>query len=651
MCGIAGVIRWSRENRDLARQLETMSSAISHRGPDDEGYLLAAPCLESRGENRKAHVIESRKLNGVCLGLAHRRLSILDLSAHGHQPMNRRKGGPWIAYNGETYNFRELRHELATQGATFTTNTDTEVLLAAYEKWGVDFISRCHGMFALALFDPERGELLLYRDRAGIKPLYFHEDDKGVSFCSELKGLLAANTFARHADPAAIRAYLEFQVVHHRPETFVRNVRELPPGHMMRIDLRNRKTTIRPWYDLVQGVERRRRELPERLSDQVAFVREQFIDTVRGHLISDVRVGSCLSGGLDSSSIVCVATMLKRQQAGESDSLGDRITTFSSCHEDVRYDEQQYIDLVTKSCNARAIKIFSRPEELAGRLDELIWHQDEPFTSASIFAQFLLMEAARKEGVTVLLDGQGGDEIFAGYRKFFFFYMRDLLRGRKLGTLARELFGAFVRGDGDLFDLRAMRRYLPGPLRRSFRSIGRFLHQEALGEAGLQGFQGASSIVERQILDVKHYSLPALLHYEDRNSMAFGIEARVPFLDHRMIETGIALPIEAKIRGGVAKYALREAMRGIVPDKILDRRTKMGFVTPEREWMLGALRPLMEDMLAKPQAVTAELVNMEAIARQYRLFVEGRRSALLPREFFRLLCLDRWVALFNITDI
>ncbi len=629
-----------------------MSQAIIHRGPDDAGYLLAgrfadASALAEPGTEYLPEAVPC----GHGVGLAHRRLSILDTRAHGRQPLNRHLEGAWIAYNGETYNFRELRQELQAGGVAFTTSTDTEVLLAAYETWGVDFITRCNGMFALALFDPKRGELLLYRDRVGIKPLYIHEDETGLTFCSELKGLLAGSIFTRRADPVAIRAYLEFQVVHHRPETFLQNVSELPAGHMMRIDLHSRKTTISPYYSLMEGVEQQRGELPATTADQIHFIREKFIDTVRSHLVSDVRAGSCLSGGLDSSSIVCVMHRLQHEGISETGSLGKQITTFSSCHRDRRFDEQEYIDLVTKRCDAQAIKIFSAPEDLAERFDELVWHQDEPFTSASIFAQFLLMEAARKEGVTVLLDGQGGDEIFAGYRKFFFFYMRDLLRGKKLSTFGLEMFGGLTRGDGDLFDFRAMRRYLPGPLRRRIRTMGQFLDPAISKQAGLPGFQGGSAITTRQILDVEHYSLPALLHYEDRNSMAFGIEARVPFLDYKMIETGIALPVEAKIKGGVAKYVLREAMRGIVPDRILDRRTKMGFVTPEQEWMRGPLRPIMENMLAMPQDITRELVDIEGVSVQYRLFVKNGSCVLLPREFFRLLCLDRWISLFNISSI
>ncbi len=650
MCGIAGLVRWRSEGEAEADLLRKMSQAISHRGPDSAGYLLAGRRLGVHADDLDITVVDDADLGDRLIGLAHRRLAVIDLSERGHCPMRRDTGSKtWIVYNGEVYNFRELRAQLEESGAVFATGTDTEVVLAAYEHWGEDFITRCNGMFALAIFDPRQQKLLLYRDRVGIKPLYIREDEDGISFASELKGLLAGSKFQRVADRAAIFAYLDYQVVHHRPETFLHGVRELSPGHFMRIDLAAGKSETIRYYDLARGIAARRDELPKKNEDLAPFIREFFVQTVRAHLVSDVRVGSCLSGGVDSSSIVCIADMLMRQQDKESRSLGDLITTFSSCHKDPRFDEQQYIDIVAKACSTRSIKVFSSADDLAERFDTLVWHQDEPFTSASIFAQFLLMEEVRKQGVTVLLDGQGGDEVFAGYRKFFFFYMRDLLQKGQVGRFASEMYGGLVRGDGDLFDFKAMRRYLPQALRRNVKTFGRYLNKEAFGNGAISGFGSGASIIDRQILDVERFSIPALLRYEDRNSMAFGIEARVPFLDHQLIETGIALPIEAKIKGGVAKHVLREAMRGLVPEKILNRRTKMGFVTPEKQWMSTTLRPLMEEMLANPQTITRELIDLKGVEAQYRLLVDDRASAITAREFFRLLCLDRWIKLFNVT--
>ncbi len=651
MCGFAGLIRWGNDGGNEADLLQAMSKAISHRGPDDVGYLVAGRRIGLHGEDMDISVVDDADFGNTIVGLAHRRLSVIDLSSSGQQPLCRKgQDKSWITYNGEMYNFRELRAELESEGIAFETKTDTEVVLAAYQHWGEDFIQRCDGMFALAILDPQQKKLLLYRDRVGIKPLFIHEDSRGVTFGSELKALVADGAIERVADPAAIYAYLDLQIVHHRPETFLNGIRELSAGQMMSIDLASGKTTTREYYNFSEGVRARREHIPKNPQDHISFVREQFIQTVRSHLVADVRVGSCLSGGLDSSSIVCVSDMLMRDADSESASLGDNITTFSSCHKDRKYDEQEYIDVIVDHCQAKSIKVFSSADDLAEQFDNLVWHQDEPFTSASIFAQYLLMDAAHKEGVTVLLDGQGGDEIFAGYRKFFFFYMRDLLRQGKIGSFAGEMLGGLTKGDGDLFDFKAMRRYLPGPLKAQVKTIGRYINKDALGKE-VTGFGGGANIIERQILDVERYSLPALLRYEDRNSMAFSIEARVPFLDHKLIETGIALPIESKIRKGVSKYVMREAMRGIVPDKIIDRRTKMGFVTPEQKWMRETLRPLMEEMLAAPQDITAELLDIKGIENQYRHFVSTGRAAIAPREFFRVLCLDRWARLFKVTDV
>lgn len=648
MCGIAGYVRWQGGQETETALLQEMTRRIAHRGPDDVGFLVAGNQAKTMAQSIDRAMTEDADLGKAFVGLAHRRLSIIDLSEHGHQPMCS-EIGTWISYNGEIYNFRELRAELVAKGIRFRTETDTEVLLAAYDFWGIDFVSRCKGMFALAIFIPKKRRVLLYRDRVGIKPLYVYEDERGVSFCSELKGLLADQSIKRRVDPAAVRAYLEFQVVHHRPETFLQAIREVPAGHFVDIDLDKGQTTLHRYYHLGEAVERRKEDLPNARSELVPFIRQKFTDTLREHFVSDVRVGSCLSGGLDSSSIVCTADRLLASNDTRSDSLGKRIITFSSCNEDAKFDEQEYIDTVVASCSADPIKIFPSPDDLADRFDDLVWHQDEPFTSPSIFAQFLLMEAARAQNVTVLLDGQGGDEIFAGYRKFFFFYMQDLLKKGHAATFAKEMYGGLTKGDGDLFDFRAMRRYLPSALKNQTITISSFLRRGAFDELELDGFQSGASIIDRQVLDIERYSVPALLRYEDRNSMAFGIEARVPFLDHEFMECAIALPIEAKISGGISKDIMRKAMKGIVPDAVVNRRTKMGFATPELDWMANALRPQFEATLAAPHEAMRSLVDMAEITKQYRLFLDGSKSALAPREFFRLLCLNRWMQKFSVS--
>lgn len=651
MCGIAGFVDRGGASDDPAARLSRMVDVISHRGPDDVGYLLCGPDPSAGGLPTPSTEMVRWADVGISLGLGHRRLSILDLSVRGHQPMRWGSSRRWIAFNGEIYNFRELRGRLRGRGVEFLTETDTEVLLAGMALQGSDFLAECRGMFAFAYLDLDGGELCLGRDRAGIKPLYYWASPTRFLFASELKAILADGDVPRRVDSGAVHAYLALQIVDHREESFVSGVRQVPPGHLLRLDLTSGTTRLTPYYDLATQVEARRAQVPDDPKAAVAMVREAFVASVREHLVSDVRVGSCLSGGIDSSAIVCVAQGLLDGGDAESASIGSSMMTFSSCHTDPRFDEQVFIDQVVAACRAEAVKVFSTPEALAERFDTLVWHQDEPFTSPAIYAQYCLMESARQHGIKVLLDGQGGDELFAGYRKFFFVHLRQLVKRGRIARAAAELVGGFLHGDGDLFDLSAARRYLPSQFRRRGRSLESYVSVAQGGDGGGGGLSVGASVSLRQLADVQRYSLPALLRYEDRNSMAFGVEARVPFLDHRLMELGLALPSELKIRSGVLKSVLRRAMEGVVPGAILSRRTKMGFAVPDLEWVRGALAPRVDEALHRPDPLLGELLDVGGLRGEFERLRATGSAAVRPREFFRIACLDAWLKRFGMDDV
>ncbi|WP_338667735.1 asparagine synthase (glutamine-hydrolyzing) [Pseudodesulfovibrio methanolicus] len=636
MCGIAGILRFAGNNNDK-QLIQAMTDVISHRGPDDHGFLAATPEEAPIPRGKWAHAKSPFPIH-----FGHRRLSILDLSAAGRQPMASTDGTVWITYNGEAYNYLELRQELKELGYSFHTGTDTEVLLAAYQAWGAEFISRVNGMFAFALLDLRENRFFLFRDRFGIKPLFYHLNGSRLLFGSEIKCLLQSPDVTRTVNQQAVRSYLCSQILDHRPETFFEGINSLAPGHYMSCSLSQRQPRIHRYYNVLE----RAAAMPA-VSSPVEAFRETFERSISYRLRSDVRVGACLSGGLDSSSIVCTLKKLLNEGVSESSSIGNSLVTFTSCHDDPRFDEREFVKAVTDESGANSIHVFSDPEELTQHLATLVWHQDEPFSSPAIYAQYCLMEAARRENVLVLLDGQGGDELLCGYRKFFFFYLKQLVRQKKPLACARELLGALLHGDENLLDMRAAKRYMPGKLGSS-NPMNALLTKRFLAESSTPTIGWGSSLVERQVADIEQFSIPPLLRYEDRNSMAFGIETRLPFLDYNVTELSLALPVETKIKNGIAKHILRDAMRGTVPDAVLDRRTKMGFVMPEDAWLRGPLAPLVEKALTKKQSILDGMVDKPKALKIFNHFMQGQPTPVRSRDFFRLLCLDIWAQTHNL---
>lgn len=639
MCGIFGVWNMHGQPLDLNALLNSLHS-IRHRGPDDEGYLLAnsahrifVPCSGSDSTTLlDLPRIEECFDRQFDLVFGFRRLSILDLSSAGHQPMRNADGSLWIVFNGEIYNYIELRSELQALGYVFHTQTDTEVILNAFEAWGVECLNRFNGMWGFAIFDKRKNRLFCARDRFGIKPFYYHFDRERFVFASEIKAVLQYSKIERKPNDAVVYDYLNYGLLDHTNETFFENIHQLPAAHFLIIE--GADIHIERYWNIDPN---NKLDLGTGAQADAEYVRrfyDLFEDSIRLHLRSDVAIGSCLSGGLDSSSIVCVANkLLFSEHVVSSDLIGEKQKTFSSCFDDPRFDERQHIENVLFATSAERNYTFPSPQNLLNDLPRLIWHQDEPFGSTSIYAQWCVMKIAAESGVRVLLDGQGGDELLAGYHPYFDSYWGTLLSQGRLNTLLKEwsAYRNIYHASPAYLIQHTLFSIAPSAFQRRIRSNRGSLGVRAEFSSKFRQrypdedvkFPGAP-FSKRLYNALTRTSLPGLLHYEDRNSMAHSIEARVPFLDYRLVEYAFALPDRQKINNGYTKTILRDSMQGILPEPIRIRTDKMGFVTPEREWLSGELKNWMDDIFnsasfrASPYLNASQVNALLAEHRAYR---------------------------------
>ncbi|MBA7478957.1 Asparagine synthetase [glutamine-hydrolyzing] 3 [subsurface metagenome] len=600
MCGIAGQFALNGDAADAAL-VGAMADRLLHRGPDGEGNFFSGP-----------------------VGLAHRRLAIIDLSDEGRQPMANEDGSLWLVFNGEIYNYPELREELLAAGHRFASATDTEVILHAYEEWGRDCLHRFNGMWAFALWDERRRELFCARDRLGVKPFYYTTAGGSFLFASEIKALLAHPAAGGRPNDRMLMTFLAWGVADHTGETMYDGIFQLPPAHSVVVSEGSVGEPRRYWDVAMNGARRG-------ADDGAAArrVRDLLTDAVRLRLRSDVPVGTCLSGGIDSSTVTALINVLLRAESPES--VGDRQKTFSVCFDDPRFDESGHIDTVVAATGVASRRTTPDTESLWEDIERLLYMQDEPFASLSIYAQYCVMRLAQSE-VKVVLDGQGADEQLGGYIAYQAPYIRGLLRHGDVLAALREgigsarLHGSFFSWGFRQFRVRSERReLLRGPV------------PEVLRYAG-----SLDEVLKREVVAS---NLPLLLHWEDRNSMAFSIEARVPFLDYRLVEYLSSLPLDQKIRGGVTKYVLRWAIRGLVPDAIRCRMDKMGFVTPEEAWMKDKLAPDILALFSSPEFAGRPYWDAERVLRNYREFLDGKSP--YSAEIWRIACAELWLRQFD----
>jgi asparagine synthase (glutamine-hydrolysing) len=616
MCGIAGIV--DSRNAPDAAAITAMIATMPYRGPDGTGHV----CLQD---------------HGVALG--HLRLSILDLSDAGRQPMQSVSGRFWLTYNGEIYNYLEIRKELQSLGWTFRSQSDTEVLLCAYEQWGAACLDRFMGMYAFAIWDRERRELFAARDRLGIKPLYYLETATGIVFASEIKALLAVGQ-PSGVDTSLIDAYMGFGYVP-GPDSLHRGVRRLLPGHTL--TWRDNRTTVRSYWDLDFGQPTR-----EGFDASVERTRSMLQDSVALHLRSDVPLGVFLSGGLDSSAVVALL----------SRGVSKGLNTFSVAFEfGPEFDETPYARTVASAFSTQHHEIRVSPKQFVDFVPSFIWHMDEPVTEAAAIPLYYVSKLAREQ-VTVCLSGEGSDELFGGYD----FYSYNLMIERAQRLMGVGMFAGLAGVTGKLHRAGKLHKYLElagEPLPTRYRGISSYemgkknaLYSDGFAAVSASGNERCGSFIESLFtrsrgwdplsrmlyFDTKTWLVDDLLIKADRMSMATSIELRVPFLDHRLVEQAAAMPASHKIHRGQTKRVLKKALEGLLPDTII-RRRKMGFPTPLELMFRGELRDYANDILLSQKSIERGYFQRSGVE---RLLQEHRDGSSHHREIWQLLVLEEW---------
>jgi asparagine synthase (glutamine-hydrolysing) len=629
MCGILGGW-WRHASQDLEHRADRALELMRNRGPNDQG--------------REMHPGPW----GVCLA-GHTRLSILDLSAAGHQPMASQDGRYLLVFNGEIYNYRELREELKARGVSFHSDSDTEVLLQAWMTWGPAVLPRLVGMFAFGMLDKHEQTWTLVRDPFGIKPLLYTHDADHLIFASEPASLYALQPAGPKLDWQTAYDYLVHGHYDHRPSTFVRSVRQMPPAHMQVLSLRDGSTAgPTQWWtpDITP------RQPAPRFEDAAQELRELFLQSIRLHLRSDVPLGAALSGGLDSSAIVCAIRHIEPDMP---------LHTFSFISPDAARSEEKWVDIVNQHVGAIEHKVRVDANELATDLDDMIKAQAEPFGSTSIYAQYRVFQEARRHGITVMLEGQGADELLAGYNGYPGHRARSLIQTGHWIRAAK-----FIRAQNNWPGRSARNamqetigQLLPESLYETARgwsgreSAPSWIDSDKLQQAGVvmrhprvrwPGAQRGRCVMGELAMALTRRGMPPLLRHGDRNSMRFSIESRVPFLIRDMADYLLSLPEDYLVSdAGQTKHVLRTALRGIVPDSILVRKDKIGFETPELAW-LSAMAPQIRGWLS--QDVGVPFLRPDRLVAEFDAIVQGKKP--FSWQAWRWINFQRWMAVSGV---
>jgi asparagine synthase (glutamine-hydrolysing) len=657
MCGIVGIFKDKIESK----WIKLMANTIKHRGPDDEGYLLVNTknkLFEERaGDDSKVtlkHIDEPVNFN-VDLALGHRRLSILDISPAGHQPMKYERDDKvvWIVYNGEVYNYLELKSELIERGYEFKTNTDTEVILASYLEWGFDCVKRFNGMWAFVIYDPDKNILFGSRDRFGVKPLYYYKTDDTFAFASEIKAILTLPFVKRIVNERILYDYLVYGILEHSEETFFDGIFKLMPFHSFKLNLDDNKLKIFKYYELKYNKSLGDFRINE-FNTYKSKVKDLIFNAVKLRLRSDVPVGTCLSGGIDSSTIaVTINEILKEMKIPQ---IGKQQKVFTACYKNSDVDESFFAEKVVEKTKAEWHRTYPNARELLKDLLDLIYYQEEPFGSTSIYAQFRVMKLAKENNIKVLLDGQGGDELFTGYKPFYAVFFLDLIKNFRLLTIinelknlknspissVKELLFLIIRHIGAKFISSRLKLKVLRKLQPELKYINEQFIEKYKKLDIIKSIMPTSLNDFCYVLFIK-YNLQQLLKYEDRNSMAHSIEARVPFSDDvELIEYVFSIPAIYKIHNGWSKYILREAMSDLLPKEVRFRTDKIGFATPERDWLIE-----IKDELKKLIDWENPYIDTKRLIKDFDKLVEKLPPSGL-NTLWRLINTILWMRVFDV---
>ncbi|MEO6902457.1 MAG: asparagine synthase (glutamine-hydrolyzing) [Bacteroidia bacterium] len=605
MCGIAGIIRLNKKAVD-ADEIRSMLKIIKHRGPDDEGLFVK--------EN---------------VGLGHVRLSIIDLSSAGHQPMFSNENRYAIIFNGEIYNYLELKEELK-DSYSFKTKTDTEVILAAYSKWGEACLSKFNGDFSFAIYDLEQNTLFAARDRFGIKPFYFYHNNDQFVFASEIKALLP---MVKDISPnnKIIFEYLLYNRTDQSTETFFKDIFKLKHGHC--VTIKNNEVKIKQWYDLASQLKYPSTFTPKEF-------REELKKSIKLRLRSDVPVGVCLSGGLDSSTLTAIVF---------NDFGVKELKTFSAVYEKGTWaDESPFVDAF-KDRLTNMHSTTPTAETFFDEFTDFIVSLGEPIPGVSPYAQYKVMQLA-KNNVEVTLDGQGADEMLGGYNYLYGSYFKELFTSFKWMTLIKEAVGYYKNNPSKEAFKYFIYYMLPISLkkytgRKTFGSVSEKFYNEYYKSSTIAAdFYNPTTLHNFFLLHFEH-KLEHLLKWDDHNSMRFSIESRVPFLDHHLVEKALSLPASSVLRDGISKYILRESVKDILPSKIYNRRDKKGFETPSDLWFkTPQFQKYITELLNSESFIKRGYFNVEDCKQKNQKHLNGEGN--YSKDIWKWINLEVWFQQF-----
>jgi asparagine synthase (glutamine-hydrolysing) len=644
MCGIFGQFsnKFTQDIQEQNNRLKLAANSLYHRGPDDNGL-----------ETFKIKSEEDKFIKLLSLG--HTRLSIIELSKKGHQPMSSSDGRYVIVYNGEIYNYKELRNELKDLGHTFNTQSDTEVLIAAWSQWGPESLKKLIGMFAFAIYDQIDQTLTLVRDAFGIKPLFYRNNTDSIYFASELPALIKLIPEKLNINLQRSYDYLVHNNYDSNSETFFQEINHLLPAHFITFDLKNTsKSKSVCWWkpNITTNPNLSFEEAAQKL-------KTLFLDSVKLHLRSDVPLGVALSGGIDSSAIASVVRYLEPNIT---------LNTFSYIASDNSISEEKWIDLINAKLNAKPHKIVIESKEIENDLDNLILKQGEPFGGTSIYAQYRLFKSIKKTGIKVILDGQGADEILAGYFGYPGQRLLSLVETKgwfaahrfakswsrtnkksyllawmyfarlKLPDFFYQLFHNFLH---KVFKKKIGKNFFPSWLNYNYLSSYNIQFKEI--RIPLKKENKGQRVKEALANALTNQGLSSLLRHADRNSMAFSIESRVPFLTIPLVEFLLSLPEQYLISDeGITKHIFRQAMRGIVPDEILDRKDKIGFTTPEDTWLVDKSQTIIKYI---KEAKEINFINKEKLLKEFAEILQEKK--VLDARVWRWTNYFRWFSLIS----
>lgn len=622
MCGICGSITFAKRQPDHLF-VKPMVKSLQHRGPDDQGVWH-----------------ENFTQGRVYLG--HTRLSIIDLSKAGHQPMGDQSKNYWVTFNGEIYNYREIKTELTKQGYHFQTKTDTEVILAAYKIYGTDCLQLFNGMFAFALWDRKQERLFCARDRMGIKPFYYTWVNGIFVFASEIKALLSSNKINREPETTTLYDYLSLGLMHHKENTFFKNIKLLPAANFLLLG--NGEYELKQYWHLSLPTYQYRKEL------EIEKIYSLLNEAVRLRLRSDVPVGILLSGGLDSSTITTIAANHSKTQ----------LEAFSLEFHDQNSNEFEHAKIVADHSKTSLRLLKPQGDGLWQEIDSLIRAQDAPTHAPEVYSNWCMIRSVAQCNIKVLLCGQGGDELFCGYNWYPKHFLISLLRNRKIITFIKEFFAlpknfpnTNTRKKSVLLALliqSMLQRRIKIRLKPELNCMNDILLPSFHKRMWSRNFENIGlldppGLEEKMVNDLRVATVPHYLHYEDANSMAFSIEERVPMLDHNLVEWMHSLSVNWKLKNGMSKYALREAMRTILPDDIVNRKDKMGLSAPRDLWFRNELRSVIEDLFHQDCFIYDKLINRSVFLTQLQAYMTGKPIPL-SRVLWRIINIEKWLRIY-----